>query len=197
MTVAHFLAGLACGAAGVVVAAALPHPRRALLFYALAAGVCAGILAWCLVRGIPDAEVLGWTASLSMAALLARRAMPWAIAAVLAGLLVALWMGALAIYGVPIWLAAPVALAPPLFAHRRSMRPDFAHPDLVDEALLVVSVLAAISALVPGVTNGWQAAGALTTASGEAPDTTLPTWVMAVSVIPLLLGMTRALWSHR
>jgi hypothetical protein len=78
------------------------------------------------------------------------------------------------------------------------VRPAFAPDILRDEALLGLCVCGLVVAIVPGVTDGWQAAANLTVEpAAPAPATPLPVWTVALVGTSLALGAVHSLWSRR
>jgi hypothetical protein len=78
------------------------------------------------------------------------------------------------------------------------VRPSFA-PDVVrEEALLGLCLLGLAVAIVPGVTDGWQAAANLTMEPATpGPTTPVPTWTLALVGTATVLGAVYSLWSRR
>jgi hypothetical protein len=77
-------------------------------------------------------------------------------------------------------------------------RPAFAPDVLRDEALLAVSVLGLVVAVVPGVIDGWQAAATLTIEPAlPGPSTPIPAWTLALVGTAMALGAAHSLWSRR
>ena len=78
------------------------------------------------------------------------------------------------------------------------LRPSFAPEALRDEALLAVSLLGLVVAVVPGVIDGWQAAANLTIEPVTAgPTAPIPAWTLALVVTSTALGAVYSLWSRR
>ena len=75
--------------------------------------------------------------------------------------------------------------------------PSYAPPRTRDEALFVLTLLAAATAIVPGVQDGWRAAVNLSLQSPPAAALPLPAWTLGVGVTALLLGGLYSLWSRR
>ena len=78
------------------------------------------------------------------------------------------------------------------------LRPSFAPEALRDEALLAVSLLGLVVAVVPGVIDGWQAAANLTIEPVTAgPTAPIPTWTLTLVATSMALGAVYSLWSRR
>jgi len=78
------------------------------------------------------------------------------------------------------------------------VRPSFAPEVLRDEALLGLCLLGLVVAIVPGVTDGWQAAATLTIEpAAPGPTTPVPTWTLALVGTATALGAVYSLWSRR
>jgi hypothetical protein len=94
-------------------------------------------------------------------------------------------------------IVAPALLATSA-AWLARVRPAFA-PDLLrDEALLAICLVGLVVAIVPGVTDGWQAAANLTIAPATpAPVTPMPVWTLALVGTATALGAVYSLWSRR
>lgn len=116
----------------------------------------------------------------------------------IAGALAGLWSALLQVQGLPASLAFLVAAVLPgaatLFSIRR---PVFAPATLKDEALLIIVVLAAATALGPGVADGWRSASALNLESPDAVVHAVPGWTIAVVAGTTALGGLYSLWVRR
>jgi hypothetical protein len=174
-TAARRVRDLAALAAGFVVAAMVASPQR-----------------------LPDPAWVGVVSAGAAVVILFRPRYAIASAAwggALGGMLTAMTevqglhpMGALAAVSVlavtPAWLAR--------------VRPSFAPEVLRDEALLGLCLLGLVVAIVPGVTDGWQAAATLTNVPATpGPTTPVPTWTVALVGTATALGAVYSLWSRR
>src|SRR5687767_12096530 len=98
----------------------------------------------------------------------------------------------------PIAAAASVTLLIAATVWLTRVRARFAPDVLRDEALLAVALLGLIVSIVPGVSDGWQAAANLTIEPpATAPVTPVPTWTLAVVGTATALGAVYSLWSRR
>jgi len=164
---------------------------------ALAAAAFAVTAAWSLWFGPPSPEVVGLAAAMGAIALLLRPASVL-VGPVLGGGLAGVWGAMLAAQGVPWWLAVPLAAIGPVAACLRARRPEFAPPQLRDEALIIVTVCALAVAMLPGVMDGWQAAVNLSVQSSEqAAAAVVPAWTLAIGASALTLGALYSMWSRR
>jgi len=78
------------------------------------------------------------------------------------------------------------------------VRPSFAPEVLREEALLGLCLIGLVVAIVPGVTDGWQAAANLTIQPATpGPTTPVPTWTLALVGSAMALGAVYSLWSRR
>lgn len=78
------------------------------------------------------------------------------------------------------------------------LRPSFAPDALRDEALLAVSLLGLVVAVMPGVMDGWQAAANLTIEPATPVATTpIPVWTLTLVGTATALGAVYSLWSRR
>ena len=193
MSLPFYALSMLC-ALGAVVLAAAPTPSRRSDVSA-AALFCLGA-AWTAWSGVPPAQVLGCLAAAGSAAFLLRRT--WNVtAAGLGGALAGVWSGVLATQGLTRWVAVPLALAVLTVARVARRNPEFAPPQLRDEALVVVCALALGVALLPGVLDGWGAAQSLTVQPADMQRQLIPTWTLAMTSSALGLGAGYALWSRR
>lgn len=154
--------GLLCGLAAAVFAA-LVRDRHGVL--TLAAGFLTGIV-WLQPGAGWTGAVVAATAGLS---LVRPEGTPAVLAAPLvAGLAGGLWSRVLVGYGLPLWLACPLAFGVIAFAAVSSARdPRFAAPSVREDALAALGVLGVVVAAAPGVAAGWRSAGAMNLAAGD------------------------------
>jgi hypothetical protein len=94
-------------------------------------------------------------------------------------------------------MAAVAALAAtPAWLSR--VRPSFAPEVLREEALLGLCLFGLVVAIIPGVTDGWQAAANLTIEPATpGPTIPVPTWTLALVGAAMALGAVYSLWSRR
>jgi hypothetical protein len=119
------------------------------------------------------------------------------LAPMLAGALAGVWGMMLAAQDVALALAAPLAAVWPIAAALYARRPGFAPSRMRDEALMVLTVLGTVTAVVPGVQDGWRAAVNLSVQSPAATAMPLPAWTLGVGASALALGALYSLWSRR
>lgn len=97
----------------------------------------------------------------------------------------------------PAAVAAPAALAAAT-AWLSRVRPSFAPDVLRDDALLAICLMGLVTAVVPGVADGWQAAANLTLEpASPAPMNPVPAWTVALVGTSTALGILYSLWSRR
>jgi hypothetical protein len=146
--------------------------------------------------GPPSADATGLLVGMAAAAVLLR---PRAVGAapLLAGGLGGAWGIMLAAQDVAPALAIPVAALWPTAAMWCARRPAFAPERLRNDALLVLVVFGAITAVAPGVQEGWRAAVNLSVQSAPAAPMPLPAWTLAVAGSALAFGGLYSLWSRR
>jgi hypothetical protein len=146
--------------------------------------------------GPPPADATGLLVGLAAAAMLLR---PGSInlAPLLAGALGGAWGIMLAAQDVAPALAIPAAAVWPVAAMWCARQPAFAPARLRDDALIVLVVLGAVTAVVPGVLEGWRAAVNLSVQSAPAAPMPLPAWTLAIGGSALALGGLYSLWSRR
>jgi len=94
-------------------------------------------------------------------------------------------------------IAAPALLAA-LAMWLARVRPSFS-PDVIrDEALLGVCLIGLVVSVLPGIVDGWQAAGNLTIeAAVPEPARPVPAWTLALVGTSTALGAVYSLWSRR
>ena len=179
---------------GTVVFATLAAPKwraRAAAALAFAAATAAG--AW---AGPPPTAAGGLLVAGAAVTLLLRpglrRASP-----IVAGALAGIWGVMLGAQNVPLPLAVPSGAACLIAGTWCARQPSFAPPRMRDEALFVLTILGAATAIVPGVQDGWRAAVNLSLQSPPAAALPLPAWTLGVGVTALLLGGLYSLWSRR
>jgi len=185
-----------CGAAGAVFAAGAAKSR--LNFLGLAGGFLAGAL---LMRPdrLPD---ITWIAGAILACAAFRVARPTAFANAIvstcAGAVAAVWAALFQSQGVPLPAALPLAAGVPACSAWMSFRsPRYAPALIYEEALVMLIVFAAALAAAPGVTAGWQSAGALNLQGSRAVAQAVPEWTMLTMLISASLGGAYSLWTRR
>lgn len=98
----------------------------------------------------------------------------------------------------PIAAFAAVAALAAITAWLARRRPHFATEVLRDEALLGLCVFGLLVAILPGVTDGWQAAANLTVEPATpGPTTPVPAWTLTLVIMATALGAIYSLWSRR
>lgn len=183
-------------ACGVVVHSATAA-RRARDLAALAVGfVVAAIMA--SPQRLPDPAWVGVVSAGAAVVILFRPRYAMASAAwggALGGMLTAMTE----VQGLPPMAAiAAVAVLAATPAWLARVRPSFAPEVLREEALLGLCLIGLVVAIVPGVTDGWQAAANLTIQPATpGPTTPVPTWTLALVGSAMALGAVYSLWSRR
>ena len=119
----------------------------------------------------------------------------------------AMWGGALGgmltalteVQGLPAAASVgPVAVLVATVVWLTRVRPAFAPDVLRDEALLAICLLGLVVSMVPGVIDGWQAAGNLTIEPATTgPATPIPAWTLTLVGTATALGAMSSLWSRR
>ena len=179
---------------GTLVFATLAAPTwRARTATALAFSLATAAGAW---FGPPPADAAGLLVAGGAVTMLLRQRVV-VVAPLFAGSLAGLWGTMLAAQDVPVVLAAPVAAVWPAAALWYAREPSFAPPRLRDDALVLLTVLGAATAILPGVQEGWRAAVNLSLQSGPAAALPLPAWTLGVGASALALGGLYSLWSRR
>jgi len=149
------------------------------------------ILLW--TKPLPDPAVVGGTAAVAAGWRLLRArfepALPF-----LAGVLAALTVLALRVQEIPVALCALGALPALMSAILAWRRRDFAPEDTRNEALLLVIALALVTALAPGLTDGWQSAAGLSMQENRTLAPMFPGWVLSMAVLSAVAGGAFAVW---
>jgi hypothetical protein len=180
------------GVGTVVFAALAGRTWRARAAAAIAFAAATAVGAW---AGPPPPAPTGLLVAGAAVTLLLRPGLRF-VSPLIAGALAGFWGIMLGAQEVPLALAIPAGagiVGPLLLA-----RPDtFAPPRMRDEALFILTIVGAATAMVPGVQDGWRAALALSVQSPPAAALPLPAWTLGVGVTALLLGGLYSLWSRR
>lgn len=120
-----------------------------------------------------------------------------ALCGVASGALAGVWCGLLAVEGVP--LVGPVVASVAMVAASALLArqtPDFVSPRTLDEALVLLCVLALLAAALPGLLAGWESARILNTASRGV--SVLPAgWVLVLALAALFSGALHTVWRRR
>lgn len=194
MTADVHLTALACALGAVVFATISANSRAGVVLAGLA---FVATLAWPPAASLPGAiGATGLVAAAAAVATLTRR-MPTEVLGLLAGWLAASWAVLLRSEGLPLWAAAPLALAVPCVAAVQSRRSSFAPPRLCEDALVIVALVAVGAAAAPGLAEGWRAAVNLKFDGAEQTAAAVPAWAVAVSVGAMAAGAGYAAWSRR
>lgn len=159
----------------------------------------AATAAWLLLRGqLPDHAWIGVSAAIVGGALLARpgRAV---LPIALSGVLAASWGALLASQELPVFLALPGALLVPMAGlHFAFHRPGFITPVMRDDALAGVVIGGLLVAMLPGILEGWRAAGNLSVPADPAtPAAMIPAWTLVIGAAALASGALYSVWSRR
>ena len=193
MTLPFYALGMLCSLSAVVFATAAGTSRRSSV--SAAAMFCAGA-AWTTGVAMPAPEVIGCAAAIGSAVFLLRAT--WTTtAAALGGALAGAWSGVLAAQGMTWWIAVPLAIALPVAAVFARRDPEFATPQVLDEALVIICALGLGVAMLPGLLDGWGAAQSLTMQPADVQNQVVPAWTLAMTGVALGLGAGYSLWSRR
>ena len=195
MTIAFHALWMLCALGAVVYAAAAAHRTRDLI--ALAIGFVLAAIAASPQR-LPDPAWVGVISAGAAMVLLFRprfSVLATAWGGALGGMLTALTE----VQGLhPAASTGPIVVLIAVVVCLTRMRPMFAPDALRDEALLAVSVLGLVVAIVPGVMDGWQAAANLTIEPATPATTTpIPAWTITLVGTATVLGALYSVWSRR
>ena len=187
-----------CGFGTAILIAATPLSRAAVV---TAAGAFVAGAWWAQQPFAPSPAAVALAAAL-MAVWQLVRAPRRAYSALVAGLLGGIWTMALTGQGLPPLAAIPAAAAVPVAsAFLRHRSAAFAPPALVEEALIVLTVIGIAAAALPGIADGWRAAVNLSLQGAPSADAvrevTIPLWTLAVASTALLAGGLFSVWSRR
>lgn len=72
----------------------------------------------------------------------------------------------------------------------------FAPGPVLEEAMLLILILALGTAAIPAIADGWQSAGALN-ATAEVSNRMLPAWTLLAAGGSVCMGALWSLWRHR
>ena len=187
-----FTIGLLCALAAAVFATAVRDVRSA---FALSVGFLTGAV-WLS----PSA---GWTGvvvgAMAVLMLFAPRWAPVSLAAPMtSGLSGGLWAQILGGYGLPAWLAWPLAGGVMAVSAVASLRdPRFARPAVREDALVAITVLGVTVAAAPGVAAGWRAAGGMNLAANDMTRPGGGPGMLLGLAAMLSLGGLHTLWRRR
>jgi hypothetical protein len=195
VTLFYYALWMLCGIGGAILGVDAAYPRRNLV--ALATGFAAGVTLF--RHGLPD---LPWIAGAMavVAALRVVRSTPFsaAMASATAGLVAAAWAVLFQALGLPaIGSLALAAVVPTVSAVLAARSRAFAPRQIRDEALLILTALAAGLAVAPGLVAGWQSAGALNLEGKREIVQALPQWTILMTVAAASLGGAYTLWTRR
>jgi hypothetical protein len=184
-----------CALGTVVYAAAAAHGTRDLI--ALAIGFVLAAIAASPQR-LPDPTWVG-VISAGAAMLLLFRPRFSIVSAAWGGALGGMLTALTEVQGLhPAASTAPIVVLIAVVVCLTRMRPMFAPDALRDEALLAVSLLGLVVAVMPGVMDGWQAAANLTIEPATPVATTpIPVWTITLVGTATALGAVYSLWSRR
>ena len=198
MTVTFHLLWTLC-ALGAVALAAVPGRAPWTALIALSLGFAAGV--WWLGRhDMPGVESVGLTVFIIAAIRLAPRAplglsRGIVVAAVVAGVLSAVWMSMLRVAGLPLFAAVAIAVAPPMMAaYLTPARPRFAPAIVRDDALLITLTLGLAVAAAPRIIEGWRSAVVLNIQDTTGRALALPAWTVALAAFAMAAGGAFTLW---
>jgi hypothetical protein len=183
-----------CALGSVVFAAAAGRSVGHAL--ALAAGVAAGA-AFIARIGLPDPA---WVGSLAVGAIAIYLFRPRyaLVSAFFGGTLAGLLSGLLQEQGLPFPAAVLIACALiGASAWLARTRPRFAPALLLDEGLLAVAVIGVVTAALPSILDGWQAAGNLAVGGERQGPPAVPMSTLMFLLVSTLLGALYSSWSRR
>ena len=183
-----------CALGAVVFAATVSRHLRDRA--SMAGGLLLGILMASPGR-LPEPAIVGSMAAAAAAVALFRPRYAM-LSAACGGALAGVWSALLEVQGLP----SPVALMVAGFtlivtAWLARTRPGFAPELLRDEGLLAIAVLGLGVAVMPGVLDGWQAAGNLSVTPERQVSTGVPMWTLTIILTSASLGALYSFWSRR
>lgn len=189
VTVFFQLLWLLCGLGSATFAASTRNWRDVCL---LTAGFAATlILLW--TRSLPDPALVGGTAAVLAGWRLLRAriepALPF-FGGVLAAVMVLALLAQEVAFPLSVLAAAP-ALVSATLAWRRS---SFASEGIRNEALLLVIGLGLVTALAPGIADGWQSATGLSAQENPNVPPMIPGWVLSMTALSAIAGGAFAVW---
>lgn len=159
----------------------------------------AATAAWLMLQGrLPDHAWVGVPAAVVSGAMLARPGRV-VVPIALSGVLAASWGALLASQDVPVFLALPGALLVPMAAlHFAFHRPGFVTPVMRDESLTGTVIGGLLVAMLPGILDGWRAAGNLSVPGDPAaPAAMIPAWTLVIGAAAIASGALYSVWSRR
>ncbi len=195
MTLFYYALWMLCGIGTAVLSADAALRRNALFF-----GAGIGFSMQTLLRGqMPDiALAAGITVVVAVFRLVKPGSISAACAAAAAGLLTGVWASLIRAQGVPAGASLALALVVPIVSAVLAARhPDFAPHRIRDEALLILTALAAVVGLAPGLLAGWQSAGALNLEGKREVARALPSWTILTTLGAVSLGGLYSVWTRR
>jgi len=158
----------------------------------LTAGLASTLMVF-WTKPLPDPALVGGTAAVVAGWQLLRARTETALP-FFAGVLAALTVLALRAQEIPVAFCVlgilPAVAAAALAGRRR----DFASEDTRNEALLLVIALALITALAPGLTDGWQSATGLNMQDNKTLAPMIPGWVLSMAALSAVTGGVFAVW---
>ena len=186
--------GIVCGLGVVAFAARVPARLRDAAFFGGILAAAAGLIG---ATRVPDPVWVGTFAALGAAVALWKPGWTWAATAS-AAMLAAVWIAVLGAQGMPRPAAYVLVLC---FAAASSVlaarRPAFAPARLIEEAFVLVTVLAVMLAVAPAIADGWNSASALRALPLNPPAMESSAWVFAVVGGAAILGLIHSLWRRR
>jgi hypothetical protein len=195
VTIAFHALWMLCALGAVVYAAAAAHRVRDLI--ALAIGFVLAAIAASPQR-LPDPTWVGVISAAAAMVVLFRPRFS-VLAAAWGGALGGMLTALIEVQGLhPAASIGPIVVLIATVVWLTRMRPAFAPDALRDEALLAVSLLGLVVAVMPGVMDGWQAAANLTIEPATQVETTpIPAWTLTLVGTATALGAVYSLWSGR
>jgi hypothetical protein len=196
VTLFYYALWMLCGIGGATLGVDAVVPRRNLVLFA--AGFAAGAVLFRQGR-LPDAAwIAGAVAAASAFRVVRPAPLSAAAASAIAGLIAAVWASLLQAQGVPTLASLPLAAVVPLLSAVLAARSRaFAPAQIRDEALLILTALAALLAVAPGLLAGWQSAGALNLEGKRDVVQALPRWTILMTFAAASLGGGYSLWTRR
>jgi hypothetical protein len=189
VTVFFQLLWLLCGLGSATFAASVRGWKDVCL---LALGLVATVI---LLRAqpLPDPPLLGGIAAVLAGWRLARpRIQP--LLPLFAGVLAATMVLALRTQEVA-WPLAALAAAPAVVSATLAWRQGrFAPESMRDEALLLIIALGLVTALAPGLADGWQSATGLSAQENPNGSPAVPVWVLWMTALSAAAGGAFTMW---
>ena len=189
---------LLCGAAAVIFAAGAA--RRLTTAVVFAAGAAAAAVLMRTGRQPDLTTVAGVLLIVALVSVISRKTTVQLTAAAAGGWASVVWASLFQMQGVPFAAAIPIALVLPAVSMWMSRgSAAFASSAIYEEALVLLSVLAAVLGAAPLIAAGWQSATALNLEEKRAALNTVavPVWTVVIMLTSVSLGGAYSLWTRR